>query len=142
VVTVSDSDALVQLAESYVALSRQMAEVRRKMAEVIGNGHAGDANPFAEVIRPPRRAQSTGRPAAPRADKAAAPTPRARIIEESAVRDEAVLAAIRAQPGLTHARLVEATGQRHTTLSVRLARLREKGLIERGEDGAWTSSQP
>jgi DNA-binding IclR family transcriptional regulator len=53
-------------------------------------------------------------------------------------RDEALWALLRDQPGLTKARIAEATQSATSTLDNRLARLQAHNLVVRADGGGWS----
>jgi DNA-binding IclR family transcriptional regulator len=58
----------------------------------------------------------------------------------AAERNEAVVAQLKDQPGMTTAAVVKASGRKPTTTATRLQRLVERGLVQRDDGGAWSLS--
>ena len=101
---------LCALAQRYVELATKIENVRREMLSCLANG-AGS-------------------------EPAAHPTPRGarRVLPAQAKdADETVLALLKAK-SMKQSEIATAT-----TLQNRLARLRDRGLVERGGDGAWNA---
>jgi predicted transcriptional regulator len=63
------------------------------------------------------------------------------VMAKSAADDEQVVALLHKEP-MRLKKLAEASGQKQTTLSQRLSRLRERGLVERSDAGAWSAASP
>jgi uncharacterized membrane protein len=106
---------LCALAQRYVELATKIENVRREMPSCLANG-AGSA-------------------------PAAHPTPRGarRVLPAQAKdADETVLALLKAK-SMKQSEIAQATEAAATTLQKRLARLRDRGLVERGGDGAWNA---
>ena len=58
----------------------------------------------------------------------------------AAATDQAVVELLRSNPGLTRSQIIETTGGALSTLQNRLARLERRGLVQRGESGAWMAA--
>jgi hypothetical protein len=118
------SSELVVLAQKLVALDAEAEQTRNAMRAILANG-LGDPRP--------------GRPTRPR--KGPQSPRRAEVLTQSAERDAQALEVIRAsESGLTRREIQAATGGATSTLQNRLTRLEEKGLVQRGEGGAWIST--
>jgi hypothetical protein len=116
--------ALVELAERYLTLTRELEETRSAMKAILMNG-AGDEQP--------RPTQGSLRKAASQSQ--------GRFVNARAA-DEQVLALLRTRP-MRSVEIVKATSGKTSTVSERLRRLRQKGLVEPCEGGGWTAtSQP
>jgi uncharacterized membrane protein len=109
------SSTLLALAEKYVTLETEIADVRREMLLALSNGH----DP------------------APRPTKARSSRPG--MLQRSAERDQQALDLIRAQPGLRTAELARRLDGAKGTVANRLERLQAKGLVQRDANGAWSS---
>jgi hypothetical protein len=124
---------LVALARRFVTLSEELDQVRDEIRRCVMNGAGGDS----VEVRPP--SQPGAAPAKAKRSSARA-LDRAALMAEAREADEAVLAIVRAHPGVKTGEVRRETKQRASTLSERLRRLVKRGLVERGADGAWTAT--
>jgi hypothetical protein len=100
----------------YVDLNSQLEEVRNQMRQALTNGGGSEAPPFKAASQPKNRF----------ADARAA--------------DEQVVELLRARP-MRASEIVAAMNAKTSTISERLRRLKQKGLIEPCE-GGWTATSP
>jgi DNA-binding transcriptional ArsR family regulator len=107
------------LAETYVALTGQIEEVRRAMLACLTNG--ADPNPMH-----PARLSSGSQSNHPNAAKAAEA-------------EEKIIALLRERP-MKAVEITAATESRQSTTSERLRRLRQRGLVTLGGGGAWAAT--
>jgi predicted Rossmann fold nucleotide-binding protein DprA/Smf involved in DNA uptake len=121
------SDDLLVLAARYVALNQELGEVRARMKVAVLNGGGSEERPFA-TPRAPRRTRKR-------------PAPSEEASQETNEAENAILAALKEKP-MRHGEVTRATGQKASTVQVRLARLQKRGLIARGDDLAWAVSSP
>jgi hypothetical protein len=116
------SDELVELAKRYSELSDELVDVRRRMLSCLTNS-AGE----------PNRVPTRPRGHAPRGEK------RSAMLAKSEEEDARVLALLRSNP-LRQATIAQTVGAKTSTLQARLRRLEANGLVQRGDDGLWSST--
>jgi hypothetical protein len=110
---------LCELAARYVALEREIQEVRRGMLSALTNG-AGAA----VLVRPTRAGNQPG-------------AKRTAVMEQAAQAERQIADLLREQPRRM-AEIASSMGAPQNTTGERLRRMRERGLIERdGQGGAW-----
>jgi hypothetical protein len=119
---------LVALAKEYVAVAAQLAEVRDQIRRCVLNG--ADHEP-ANPTRPPVKVggKTKARPAKSRS--------RAETMEASAALDATVMTLIK-DKAMKSSDIARAAKARLSSTSARLHRLHAKGLIARGDGGAWS----
>jgi hypothetical protein len=66
---------------------------------------------------------------------------RKRVLEEASEAEAQIVAALRDKP-MRHAEIVRATVRKATSTSLRLQRLQKRGLVQRDDEGLWSSSSP
>jgi hypothetical protein len=110
------------LAERFVSLSSELEEVRNRMRKALANGSAGE----------PARA----RPTAARSKR-----PGNQKAKAAKTADNAILTLLKEQ-SLGPAAIARATDAKPGTVSDRLRRLANQGLVERGDDGWRAISSP
>jgi predicted Rossmann fold nucleotide-binding protein DprA/Smf involved in DNA uptake len=111
---------LCELAERFVALSGELEHVRRQMLSALSNGHGGGPD------LPPRPMTARRRAIAP---------------GERAAEAEAEIVEMLKLEALGPAEIARRTGAQTSTVGERLRRLKEKGAIERVDDG-WRAMAP
>jgi hypothetical protein len=116
------ADPVLDLARRLIDLDQEALEVRAKLKAALLNG----AEP--RPVRPtPARQSKPG-------------LNRAKVLEQAAQADEQVLTLLKAGP-MTASEIGAATSGKASTVQNRLQRLREKGLVQRDDAGAWQSTQ-
>jgi hypothetical protein len=116
---------LLALAAEYVRVSEQLTGIREQIRACVANGV--DPNPM---------------PLRPRKSGAKSKPPRKDMMAASAEKDTQALEAIKARAGISRAELARALQANPTTLQNRLTKLAQQGLVQRGDDGLWTSTSP
>jgi predicted Rossmann fold nucleotide-binding protein DprA/Smf involved in DNA uptake len=124
------ADDLTELARQYVSLTAQLQEVRNAIKRCVLNGVDPEPPPGPTSAR--SKPGQTAKPMKPR------PPGRDEVMAQAKLDDDAVIAALKNEP-MRLVQLAEATGQKQTTLSNRLKRLAERGLIERS-GGGWAAA--
>jgi hypothetical protein len=114
---------LVGLARRYVALSDQLETVRSEIAKAVLNG-GGGAGP--NPIRPTRSSGGS--------------QPQRMVVAQA--EEERILALLKDRPGMRCKELAALTMAKRNTVSQRLQRLRDRGVIEQldGREGGWQAA--
>jgi predicted Rossmann fold nucleotide-binding protein DprA/Smf involved in DNA uptake len=105
------------LAERYVTLEREIAEVRNAMRHALGNGVDAAPNP------PPARSKPGGS--------------RAEALAQAAEAEQRVLALLKDRP-MKAAEIARQTASKVSTTAERMNRLERRGMVQRAIDGAWS----
>jgi hypothetical protein len=119
---------LVALARDFVETSAQLERIRNAMRLALGNGIDAAANPTSPPVRPGGTAKRAKQPS------------RDTMLARSQEIDRQVLAMIRDQPMRT-SDLARATTSKPSTTTQRMQRLMAKGVVQRGDGGAWSVSE-
>ena len=120
---------LVTLARKFVDLSDQLEAVRAEIAKAVLNGGGGATPkaPFVKAGRPGRTGSQSQHPNA--------------ILAQQA--ESQIIELIKTTPGLKTTEIAKETGSKVNTTTQRLARMRERGLITRGDGGSgWAAAAP
>jgi hypothetical protein len=109
---------LVELARRYVSLSDELEAVRGEIKLAVLNGGAG-----AHPTRPTQPARSAG-----------GSHPNAILAQEAEAK---IVELLRSTPGLGTTQIANETGSKVNTVTQRLQRLKDRGLIERLDGSGW-----
>jgi hypothetical protein len=120
-------DDLVALAQRLLDLDKETAAVRSRMLTLLANGHGEPA--AAHPTQPREGAKRTQA-------KGAKPHPNA---AKAAVIEGQIVALLKERP-MGRGEIAKATQGKASSTQMRLTRLLEKGLVQRGERGLWSAS--
>jgi hypothetical protein len=122
-------DNLVTLAETYLVLEKQIADVRNRMRMALANG-AGDteARPPTQPVRSsggrtkpkPKATQHPAKPKHP---------PHAEVLAKAKEAERQIADLLRSRPGLRPAEIAKATASRPSTTLQRLQRMLDRGEV-------------
>ena len=115
------SAELVRLAQKLVDLDREAEETRNAMRRLLANG-----------------ADPTPNPTRRRGPRSGGGGMRDHLLAKAAAAEEAIVALLREGPKRL-AEIMAALNSAGSTTGQRLARLSEKGFIQRGDDGLWSA---
>lgn len=128
------------LANRYVQLSDDLEQVRRSILKALrptGNGAIeSNDSPFAQ----PARSSSSGMKKARSSNRSSAGSsqhPNAKKADEAAAQ---IVALLRSKPGMRAAEIARETASRPNTTVQRLERMRERGQVQRDDQGAYAAS--
>jgi DNA invertase Pin-like site-specific DNA recombinase len=114
--------SLVDLAQEYVRLSSELEFVRRCMKAALANGEDSDAS------NPTRR----------RGARSGGGGMRDQLLAKAAEAEALIVSLLKDGPK-KQTEIMAATGAPQSTTGQRLARLSEKRLVQRGDDGLWSA---
>ena len=115
------SGDLLALAAKYVALTEEIEDVRRAMLACLANG-AGE-----QPARPPQAGRPGGTGSQPN-------HPNALKAQEA---ESKTVELLRSTPGLGTTQIANETGSKVNTVTQRLQRLKDRGVIERLDGSGW-----
>ena len=128
------SGDLRALAEQFISLTGQIETVRRAMLAALSNGAGPEPRPTL-----PARSKLGGRPKASSKASSSSSSKAPKAIAAAAAESE-IMEIVRAKPGVRTAQIARATGAKGPTVTARIARLRERGLIEGGGPAGFTAT--
>jgi hypothetical protein len=127
------SGDLVQLAERYVHLSGELSGIRDAMKRLLLNGGAAPA-PEAKLKPNPTSAKRPGVKGSQR--QARSSHPNALLAAEAEAR---IIALLRSTPGMRPSEIARQMAARPNTTVQRLERMRERGEVQRDDQGAYAA---
>jgi DNA-binding transcriptional ArsR family regulator len=118
------------LAERYVVLNDEIADVRRSMLKALSNGYGGEHGGALRAHPTKARSSKPGAETYPT---------RAEVMEQAAAAQSQILDLLKTRP-MGPTEIAKATDSRLGTVNDRLRRLRGQGLVEPAQEGGWRAA--
>jgi hypothetical protein len=128
------AEGLVDLARRYVALSDELETVRGEIKRVMLNGGGAPEPGVKAKPNPTKPARPAG---GSKPTKSARMHPNAKLAAEAEAK---IIALLRMTPGMRPSEIAKQMAARPNTTVQRLERMRERGEVQRDDQGAYAAS--